>query len=243
MPLLKADNQVVRVNLTDLNDVNVAGSVSGALLAYDGGSKMWSAVTDAVSLAKASDVQITAPNDGDALVYNAATSRWVSGPITPQVALGNLTDVTLQAPAGGDVLKYNAQTQRWSSSPSSLPFDVMFFVSGTPTKSHDVVASCIMPRTVTIPAGFVGSRAYADQLYSAEASYDVSFTVHVNGSEAVALITFPTASTSASIVAVSSDALQLMAGDVVDIKTPAGVDTTFPLANIRVSIVSVWSGM
>lgn len=86
-----------------------------------GQGRAWaSALVAAMTLDMLADVVITAPADGDALVYSTAAGHWVNGAGGAGVAsLPDLTDVDdALSPSDGDVLTYNATATLWQTSPA-----------------------------------------------------------------------------------------------------------------------------
>jgi len=66
------------------------------------------------TLSGLSDVSISSPVDGNALIWNAGTSRWTNQ-IIPGGALSALTDVIISSPADGQLLKYTSASSKWSN--------------------------------------------------------------------------------------------------------------------------------
>ena len=70
-----------------------------------------------------SDVNVPAPTDGQALVYDAATSQWVAGDAAS--ALADLTDVALDEPLDREALVYDEATTSWiNGGPAKVDFPV-----------------------------------------------------------------------------------------------------------------------
>jgi hypothetical protein len=61
-----------------------------------------------------SDVTLTSPANGDALIYNSGTSQWVNS-VIPGGALSALTDVTIVTPLDNQLLKYSSAASKWSN--------------------------------------------------------------------------------------------------------------------------------
>jgi len=84
---------------------------------YDGTKGAWKLQTLAGNdLTDLNDVTITSPTDGQALVYDNATSSWVNE--TPASTVTSLTDTTISSPTDGDVLKYNGSA--WVNEPTVI---------------------------------------------------------------------------------------------------------------------------
>ena len=68
-------------------------------------------------LSSLADVALTSPiSDGQALVYNATSNKWVNQTITTTTALANLTDVLLTSPQANQVLLYDSTNSKWINS-------------------------------------------------------------------------------------------------------------------------------
>lgn len=59
------------------------------------------------------DVVITNPTNGQVLMYNSTTQKWVNG--TLSTTLAGLTDTQIASLQNGQVLKYNATSQKWEN--------------------------------------------------------------------------------------------------------------------------------
>lgn len=59
------------------------------------------------------DVVITNPTNGQVLMYDSATQKWVNG--TLSTTLAGLTDTQIASLQNGQVLKYNATSQKWEN--------------------------------------------------------------------------------------------------------------------------------
>jgi hypothetical protein len=72
-----------------------------------------------VALAEISDVMLSAPQSGEALVYDAETGTWVNQDVSTVASLTDLTDVTLVNEQQGQVLRYNGT--QWANTSLSIP--------------------------------------------------------------------------------------------------------------------------
>lgn len=95
-------------------DKIVAGS--NITIAQDG--KTISA-TDTNELENLTDVNITTPTDGQGLVYNNTTQKWVNGNVSTSSSIDTLTDVNLTNLTNGQILKYNSTSQEWENANES----------------------------------------------------------------------------------------------------------------------------
>lgn len=76
------------------------------------------AVGENLALDALSDVDTTGVADGDALVFDTATTSWVPGSVAID-ALNDIADVTITTPADGQVLTYNSGT--WENQAVAIP--------------------------------------------------------------------------------------------------------------------------
>ena len=65
------------------------------------------------------DVVITNPTNGQVLMYNSTTQKWVNGTLT----LNGLNDTQFASLSDGQVLKYNATSQKWENGDISESLD------------------------------------------------------------------------------------------------------------------------
>lgn len=74
---------------------------------YHNNAKYWSENTQHGSLDNLSDVAISSPVGGQALVYDDVNDEWVNGNVSTVDTLDDLTDVSLVSPTNGQVLTFN----------------------------------------------------------------------------------------------------------------------------------------
>lgn len=153
-PSIPTNNSFTFVGLSDTNDTVVANgylrwdasgtsigyattipstAVSGLATVASTGSynDLTNKPTIPTALSGLSDVNTTTtpPTNGQSLVYNSATSKWIPGTVSGgggSTALSGLTDVTLSSPANTQVLKYNGSA--WVN--AAVAYSE---VTGTPT--------------------------------------------------------------------------------------------------------------
>lgn len=101
------------INALDTDDIE-----EGATNLYFTNQRAISAVGENLALDALSDVATSGVNDGDALVYDTATTSWVPGSVAID-ALNDINDVTITTPADGQVLTYNSGT--WENQNISIP--------------------------------------------------------------------------------------------------------------------------
>lgn len=95
---------------------------------------------DAVSL-QGRAVADTAPDDGDALVWNATAEQWEPAAVEGTggaTTLDDLTDVTLGTPQTGDVLVYD--TDHWEAAAPGAPANHTHLEADITNLSHDAVS-------------------------------------------------------------------------------------------------------
>lgn len=81
--------------------LSAAGNITGTLNGAGGGGG------GATSLTQLTDVNISNPSNGQGLLYNSETSKWVNGSLPTGVdELSELSDVQLDTPVEGQLLKY-----------------------------------------------------------------------------------------------------------------------------------------
>lgn len=66
------------------------------------------------------DINITTPTDGQALIYDSASNKWVNGAGGGgSSTLSGLTDVTISSVQNGQVLKYDSTASKWINAAES----------------------------------------------------------------------------------------------------------------------------
>ena len=65
------------------------------------------------------DVDVTNPTNGQALLYDSGNSKWVNGNVSASSTLAGLSDTTISNPQNGQVLKYNSTSQKWENANES----------------------------------------------------------------------------------------------------------------------------
>lgn len=103
-------------SIFDLNDVTGSPSVGEGLI-WNGVAFEASAIGGgAITLDELSDVNAGAPTDGQALVWDVATLRWIPGTAPVGIdKLFDLTDTDISGQLQGDIL-YNADGSEWQAS-------------------------------------------------------------------------------------------------------------------------------
>jgi len=83
---------------------------------YHNNAKWWAeqSAGGATSLADLTDVNLTSPTDGQSLVYDDATDKWVNGDGGAS-AFADLTDVSLSNLSNGQIPQYNSTSQKWEN--------------------------------------------------------------------------------------------------------------------------------
>lgn len=79
----------------------------------------------ATSLAGLSDVNVLTPLpiDGNALLYDATSAKWVAGNPLDGATLGDLSDVNTGTLTNGDTLVYNSSTEEWETPQFAISLD------------------------------------------------------------------------------------------------------------------------
>jgi len=93
---------------------------------YDGTKAVWriNPQTPGFTLESLSDTTIDTPVDGQALVYDTATSSWINE--TPATTLTGLTDTNIASPTDGQSLVYNGS--EWKNGDSGGLEDQFLFM-------------------------------------------------------------------------------------------------------------------
>ena len=173
------------------------------------------------ALSGLSDVVISAPTDGQALVWNATASKWEPGTVSGggggggSSSLSGDSDVTLTSPSDRQVLTYDGGSSKWKNANS--PYNLGAFLAGTLGDGETLMAH-IAPYDVAFPSGLSGS--FVKSGVAAAASTMIK--IQKNGST-VGTITFASSATTGTI-AITGDP-SLVAGDVLSLVAPATADT------------------
>lgn len=91
------------------------------------------------------DVVITNVSNGQVLMYNSTTRKWVNGTIS--TTLSGLSDTQIASLSNGQVLKYNATSQKWENADEKggiLPHLIVISETGstvTATKGQTVITA------------------------------------------------------------------------------------------------------
>ena len=115
-----AKNKIVYGNetLIDLTDDTVSANnlLSGATAHDRSGTSIVGSVTVPSDLDDLSDVTISSPTDGQALVYDDTDDLWKNASLSIPGALNDLSDVNIsQYAQNGQVLKYDTSSQKWKN--------------------------------------------------------------------------------------------------------------------------------
>lgn len=95
------------INALDTDDIE-----EGSTNLYFTNQRAIDAVGENLALDALSDVATSGVNDGDALVYDTATTSWVPGSVAID-ALNDINDVTITTPADNEVLAYDTSSGDW----------------------------------------------------------------------------------------------------------------------------------
>jgi hypothetical protein len=99
---------------------------------YDGSKGVWriNPQTPGFDLESLTDTSITSPVDGQFLVYDTATSKWIND----DSAIDNLGDVTITSPTDGQALVYDNATSSWvNETPASTVTSLTDTTISSPT--------------------------------------------------------------------------------------------------------------
>ena len=145
----------IEVASLSTTDKHIVGAINEA--AQSGG---------ATELNELSDVTLTSPSAGQALVYDGTNSRWVNGNIeTGAAELDDLTDVDLTTPSDGQVLIYDGTNDKWVNGNSSAGATELDELSDV-TLSSSIVAGAVLQYQPTGPdTGTWTSSGYSPAFY------------------------------------------------------------------------------
>ena len=145
------------------------------------------------TLAGLNDVNISSPTDGQALVYDNATQKWVNGAGGGgSSTFAGLNDVNVQGVQNGDIARYNSTTQKWTDSSdltdlelsvSQLQASVLAITNGHTILKSDGTAMA-QEDDLQFASGYVeddavnGKTIYIEMIRISQANYD---TLKANG--------------------------------------------------------------
>ena len=99
---------------TKIATVTVNGNATDLYAPISGGG-------GSTTLAGLSDVTLTTPTNGQALIYDSANSKWINSNVpSGSSTLDGLTDVTITSATSGQVLSYNGTA--WVNTANALPW-------------------------------------------------------------------------------------------------------------------------
>ena len=102
--------------LDDLTDVTITSPAVNEILKYDGTTWVNGAVPgNSTSLVTLTDTAIASQQDGQTLVYDSNSSKWING----NIPLSNLSDTTISSATNGQVLTYDSSAAKWKN--ASIP--------------------------------------------------------------------------------------------------------------------------
>ena len=145
------------------------------------------------TLAGLNDVNISSPTDGQALVYDNATQKWVNGAGGGgSSTFAGLNDVNVTGVQNGDIARYNSTTQKWTDSSdltdleltvSQLQASVLAITDGHTILAPDGTAMA-QEDDLQFASGYVeddnvsGKTVYIEMIRISQANYD---TLKANG--------------------------------------------------------------
>lgn len=82
--------------------------------------------TGASDLADLDDVNLTNLGDGEILIYQSSTGKWINGAVPAGVeSLSELDDVDVASAANGNVLTYDSTDEEWKAAAPAAPSNVV----------------------------------------------------------------------------------------------------------------------
>ena len=95
------------------------GGTTGQVLAKNSGADYDTEWIDPVaSVSSLTDVVLTSVQNGQTLVYNTSTSKWINS--TPATTVEGLSDTVFASLADGEILQYNSSSQTWVNGPRPI---------------------------------------------------------------------------------------------------------------------------
>ena len=133
--------------LTDIGNVNAPGSLTaGNMMVVNGTGDGYTWVAQKKVLDDLNDINAGSPSDGQALVYDSGTSKWIPGTATgytdaqadARIAAANIADLNdvTGTTTDGDILTYNSAT-------SSYEFQAGFSLT-VPSESSEAITGEIL---------------------------------------------------------------------------------------------------
>lgn len=128
--------------------------------------------TDTDTLSGLTDTTISSPSDGDALVYDSTSGKWVNGGVASDI--GDLNDVDITSPSNGQVLSYNSTSQEWENTTPSAGSSVSVTqVQSTGTKIATVTVDNVDTDLYAPTGGSASSYGYTTPSSSSGSDGDI----------------------------------------------------------------------
>lgn len=108
----------ISAGFNEKQDTLTAGTgitITGNVISATGGG-------GSTALDDLTDVDISNPSNGQALIYDSANSKWINGTGGGSSTLAGLTDVTVTLPTDGQMLKYDSTSDKWLNVDIPLPW-------------------------------------------------------------------------------------------------------------------------
>ena len=150
-------NKTVNIPKASANDLGVVKIGSGISIDANGtisatGSSTTLDGSGSIAIDDLTDVTITSIADGQILVYDSNSSKWINDSLpTPSLDVDDLGDVTLTSLANGQILKYDSANNVWINANEVTPGDTVS-VSQIQTTGTQIATITVSGTTTTIYA-------------------------------------------------------------------------------------------
>ena len=115
------DDSTFQKKVTNVSDTEI-GYLDGVTSAIQTQIDGKSSTSHNHTLNSLSNVVVTSPTDGQAIVWDTTTSKWINETVSGgggSSTLDGLTDVTIDTPADNEVLAYDTSTSQWINQTAS----------------------------------------------------------------------------------------------------------------------------
>ncbi len=106
-------------SIAELSGVSLEEPVSKDAFIYNAATHVWE--PRQLEMEDLGDVDLTGAADGDVLVWDSSSGRWIASPppSASVAALDDIGDVDVPAPDDGDVLVWDSSSGRWINAPAA----------------------------------------------------------------------------------------------------------------------------
>jgi hypothetical protein len=114
-----------------------------------------STTTGEAAISSMNDTNISSPTNGQTLVYDSATDKWVNGNSGGggSSTLSGLTDTAISSPTNGQTLTYNSSTSKWENVSTKVKTTDITVTDYLEPASSGVFSSCTLTGWVNVHGG------------------------------------------------------------------------------------------